>query len=414
MWLALTSVTALLQQSVSFSFAPHAPTPPQYSRAHINTCLFPCTERKHGLALSALRATASTNTQVSSMPTDTGSPFSATSETPAANNHARPRLTAKQKQQQQQAEATRSLQALRALRAQKLAAGETVFFDFPSSIGGPDCSPEGATKPLFLYLTGMDGVGISGEPQFEDLSTRFEVRRLQVLAEDRRTFDELVQFVVDYVADWQARSKARYGKVVVLGESFGGLLACGVALANPTHLQGLVLANPATSFDRSNWPALAPLLASIPARLPLADTRLTDLVRNAPGAEQLLKALPLKVPDKSVGEVAYAAIAGGALFVRALDEKLATTLASLAAQQGSEVWAAAQQGELTKKLERLSTDSAGLLDSLLETMPAATVAHRIEQCLALGVKRVEGKLQNITLPVVVLAGKDTFLQGFIH
>ena len=61
--------------------------------------------------------------------------------------------------------ATVALNALRMLRAEKLAAGETVFFDFPAIIGGNETAPEAAQKPLLLYLTGMDGVGVSGEPQ---------------------------------------------------------------------------------------------------------------------------------------------------------------------------------------------------------------------------------------------------------
>lgn len=47
------------------------------------------------------------------------------------------------------------------------------------------------------------------------------MRRLQVLAQDRRNFDELVAFVLAYINDWQARSAGRNGKVMLLGESFG-------------------------------------------------------------------------------------------------------------------------------------------------------------------------------------------------
>ena len=45
-------------------------------------------------------------------------------------------------------------------------------------------------------------------------------------------------------------------QVVLLGESFGGMLAAGVAITNSTQLQGLVLANPATSFDQTDWPTV--------------------------------------------------------------------------------------------------------------------------------------------------------------
>ena len=77
-----------------------------------------------------------------------------------------------------------------------------------------------------------------------------------MLAQDRRTFDDLVAFVLAYINDWQTRSGGRNGKVVLLGESFGGMLAAGVAITNRTQLQGLVLANPATSFDQTDWPTV--------------------------------------------------------------------------------------------------------------------------------------------------------------
>jgi hypothetical protein len=52
-------------------------------------------------------------------------------------------------------------------------------------------------------------------PQFPDLSRIFEVRRLQVLAQDRSTFDDLVTFVLAYINDWQTRSGGRNGKVMM-------------------------------------------------------------------------------------------------------------------------------------------------------------------------------------------------------
>ena len=301
---------------------------------------------------------------------------------------------------------TRALESLRALRAEKLQAGETVFFDRPAIIEGPECAPEDADKPLLLYLTGMDGMGISAEPQFRDLSRLFEVRRLQVLADDRSNFDELVDFVQAFIEDWQSRSGGRYGKVTVMGESFGGLLASGVALNNQTHLQGMLLANPATSFDQTDWATVGPLLASIPSVFPGSDIRLRNLVQAAPGAEELLKLVPLPVPDKSIGELAYAAAAGGALFTRVLDQKVASTLFSLASRQGGDVVSAAQAGPetLREKLELMSASSLQLLDALLATLPAETVAHRLDACLGLGSRRVQGRLGGIQVPVVVLVG----------
>lgn len=57
--------------------------------------------------------------------------------------------------------------------------------------------------------------------------------------------------------------------VYLLGESFGGVLALAVAEARPDLVDRIVLVNPATSFGRSPWPMLGPLLPRVPkARAP--------------------------------------------------------------------------------------------------------------------------------------------------
>jgi pimeloyl-ACP methyl ester carboxylesterase len=52
--------------------------------------------------------------------------------------------------------------------------------------------------------------------------------------------------------------------VYLLGESFGGVLALAVAEECPDLVDRVVLVNPATSFTRSLWPALGPLLPRVP------------------------------------------------------------------------------------------------------------------------------------------------------
>ena len=59
-------------------------------------------------------------------------------------------------------------------------------------------------------------------------------------------------------------------KVILVGESFGGLLAPSVAMRmesiagkDGSPIIGLVMVNPATSLDRTNWSAFAPILASL-------------------------------------------------------------------------------------------------------------------------------------------------------
>ena len=53
--------------------------------------------------------------------------------------------------------------------------------------------------------------------------------------------------------------------VYLLGESFGGVLALAVATERPELVDRVILVNPATSFPRSVWPVLGPLLPSVPS-----------------------------------------------------------------------------------------------------------------------------------------------------
>ena len=56
--------------------------------------------------------------------------------------------------------------------------------------------------------------------------------------------------------------------VYLLGESFGGVLALAVARERPDLVDRVVLVNPATSFQRSPWPMLGPLLPRVPKVAP--------------------------------------------------------------------------------------------------------------------------------------------------
>ena len=61
--------------------------------------------------------------------------------------------------------------------------------------------------------------------------------------------------------------------VYLLGESFGAVLALAVAHDKPDLVDRLVLVNPATSYEKSIWPRVGPLLAEVP------DVRLTTVVK---------------------------------------------------------------------------------------------------------------------------------------
>lgn len=125
----------------------------------------------------------------------------------------------------------------------------------------------GDDKPIALYLPGLDGFGVSAAiHQFDDLSRSFELWRMSIKIEDRTSFGDLLKTVTDFVEQLASTTER---PIYVIAESFGGLLAPSVGLklqkkyerngkSNP--LRGLVLVNPATSFDESSWDSLAPLL----------------------------------------------------------------------------------------------------------------------------------------------------------
>jgi pimeloyl-ACP methyl ester carboxylesterase len=134
-------------------------------------------------------------------------------------------------------------------------------------------SATGTKKPIALYLPGLDGYGISAfRNQFDDLADNFELWRLIIQPSDRSPFTEIVQIIANFVKDVAAEADGR--PITLIGESCGGLLASAVALrlqreqknsstSTSPLLQGLVLVNPATSFEQTNWDTLVPIMASL-------------------------------------------------------------------------------------------------------------------------------------------------------
>lgn len=85
-----------------------------------------------------------------------------------------------------------------------------------------DLPSDDVSKPIILYLPGIEGLGTSVEPQLPDLSEKFEVFRMIIGPEDRKTFLTLSMAASQFVdIIWLERGE----KTVVVGESFGGMLA---------------------------------------------------------------------------------------------------------------------------------------------------------------------------------------------
>ena len=126
-------------------------------------------------------------------------------------------------------------------------------------------------KPILLYLPGFDGTTLAPFLQFPALGQEFDIKAMQISMEDRSTFEELKDAVINFLV--QECIYGRMGEtyqLYLMGESFGGILATEVAAAlrsntqysNFVRLQGLILVNPATSYLRSELYRLGPPIAN--------------------------------------------------------------------------------------------------------------------------------------------------------
>lgn len=242
-------------------------------------------------------------------------------------------------------------------------------------------------KPLALYLPGLDGKGISATQQFDDLAESFEFWRMTVSSDDKTSFHGLVEAVASFIDDAAVKLNR---DVVIIGESFGGLLAPAVATRARseyfgTHngedhlidpIKGLVLVNPATSFEDTNWSTFAPLLAQL--------KHLRDQARQSSNVP-----FGLPTPYSVAGGLTLAAlIPDSNQLGRIVSLIMDTPVRSLE--------------ELTDVLENMVA-GFGILD---DQLPADIIEHRVGQWLPVGSKVVKPRLSSLNVPTLVIAGQD--------
>ncbi|XP_021742329.1 acyltransferase-like protein At1g54570, chloroplastic isoform X2 [Chenopodium quinoa] len=138
--------------------------------------------------------------------------------------------------------------------------------------GGPprwfspvECGRPLKGSPLLLFLPGMDGVGLGLIMHHKALGKVFEVQCLHIPVNDRTPFEGLVDFVEQVVREKHASSPNK--PIYLVGDSFGGSLALAVAARNPMVDLVLILANPATSLERSQLKPFFPILEALPDEL---------------------------------------------------------------------------------------------------------------------------------------------------
>ena len=255
-------------------------------------------------------------------------------------------------------------------------------------------------KPIAIYLPGLDGFGISAASnQFNDLSKTFELWRLTVLVDDRSSFHELVQKTVQFIKDITENTNR---PVYIIGESFGGMLAAAVALqvCSPDQqknkagqeeeeeikktVDGIVLINPATSFDSSSWDVIAPLLTTI--------GKLTE-------QPEPIRLGPFKLPSvySVVGGLALAAVIPS----QKQYQKILDTFMNI---------------ESLRDPSRLTETISGFLDTFEITsdfLPPDLLEHRIKNWLFVGSSIVvDSRLKQLDIPSLIVVGeKDNLLSS---
>ena len=232
------------------------------------------------------------------------------------------------------------------------------------------------------YIPGLDGMGVSAATwQFNSMSTTFELWRLSVAVNDKSSFGTLIDSVCSFIENVTCLDGSTR-PIYIIGESFGGLLAPAVVMrlqntferkGQESPIKGLVLVNPATSFDESNWDLLAPALSS-----------LGDLTENV--------SLPFGLPS------AYSVLGG-------------LTLSTLIPSSN-------QLERIVGTLMDLDTvqSPAGILDSVqgslesfqitAEVLPPSLLEHRIKNWMIVGSSLVKSRLHDLQLPTLVVVGTD--------
>ncbi|XP_073123469.1 phytyl ester synthase 1, chloroplastic-like isoform X2 [Henckelia pumila] len=150
------------------------------------------------------------------------------------------------------------------------------YFDYAKELirhdGGPprwftplSCGPPLKDSPVLMFLPGIDGVGLGLIMHHKSLGKVFHVKCMHIPVQDRTPFPELVEWVEEALKFEHSVSPNK--PIYIVGDSSGGCLALAVAARNPQIDLVLILANPATSFDRSTLPLLLDSLEILPDQL---------------------------------------------------------------------------------------------------------------------------------------------------
>jgi len=260
-------------------------------------------------------------------------------------------------------------------------------------------------REVLLYIPGLDFVGVSGIGSFPGLAPRYELWRCRVESRSRSTYSDLATDVAGFVKHQISRGK----NVTLMGESFGGLLAVGVAqrlvneystrTTSKSGLAGVILVNPATSYDRGAISVIGPALATVPAeKVALPFLPDAEVMRGSTAE----KARP-KVSLYSIiaGSVLAASVPSVPQYVSGIQALIGDVLSPSPSPGSFPV-----RANVNELASRVAGALVGL-DSLASTLDPTTLSWRLDNWLARGCSEVNSglrKLKDKGVPFLVLAG----------
>ena len=225
-------------------------------------------------------------------------------------------------------------------------------------------------KPLLVFLPGLDGVGVSALSQYESLCEDWDVWRMTIdpsSSAKQPSYLELTNAVTDFLEHDLNDGRDIY----LMGESFGGLLTTTVALRCSSIIKGLVLINPATSFEDTSWSNIVPLIQA------------------------------LNNPTADPNNLAYSAVASTILSNALLDEQQWKSITTL----------------IGDNLDiNLPSVLMGSLQIVGKQLPPSTLQHRLTSWLPVGAQLMTPKrLKSITTPTIIMTGdQDKLLPVRTH
>ena len=271
----------------------------------------------------------------------------------------------------------------------------------------------GADKPIAIYMPGLDGSGISAAThQFDDLASTFELWRMSIGLNDKSSFVDLVKYTMKFIDEFSTmdNNDDRRRPIYLIGESFSGLLAPGIALqyqkryeqqkgekgkgrfaSSKNPISGLVMINPATSFDKSIWDVAAPLLVTLDQVTNKNSKKINGYENSNNGRSRPSFRLP--TPYSFVGGLTLASMIPSPKQVDSIVE----TILNIPSPGIN-----SKPADIVRSIEGYRD----MMDLVSERIPSDMLDHRIKRWLIVGHELINHQLHKLTVPTLIVAGKN--------